>query len=100
MFADDSLEVEAIAATIAGMGLSAKIGPSVITRWGYLAGTDRQRAEDINALYADEAVRAVFAIHGGWGSARLLPYLDWKLIRANPKLLIRSGGGTTLPLAL
>lgn len=99
MFADDVLEVEAIAAVIAGMGLVAKIGRSVTTRWGYLAGTDRQRADDINAMYADDRVRAVFAIHGGWGSARLLPYLDWKLIRANPKLLIGSSDITALHLA-
>ena len=33
------------------------------------------RAADINAMYADDAVRAVFAVRGGWGCARLLPYL-------------------------
>lgn len=99
MFADDGTEVETIAATIAGMGLIAKTGPHLTRRYGYLAGTDRQRAEDINAMYADPTVRAVFAIHGGWGSARLLPYLDWKTIRANPKLLIGSSDVTALHLA-
>ena len=99
MFADHEYEVEQIKSTISAMGLVPKAGRHLTTRHGYLAGTDRQRADDINAMYADESVRAVFAIHGGWGSARLLPFLDWTTIRANPKLLIGSSDITALHLA-
>ncbi|MEA3001714.1 MAG: muramoyltetrapeptide carboxypeptidase [Sphingomonadales bacterium] len=99
MFSDDFAEVEQVKSTIAGMGLVPKVGRYVTARYGYLAGTDRQRAEDINAMYADEAVRAVFAVHGGWGSARLFPFLDWDVIRRNPKLLIGSSDITALHLA-
>jgi muramoyltetrapeptide carboxypeptidase len=99
MFSDDLAEVEAVKATIATLGLVAKVGSHVTSRFGYLAGTDRERAEDINAMYADPEVRAVFAVHGGWGSARLLPFLDWKLIRAHPKLLVGSSDVTALHLA-
>ncbi|MDB5672440.1 MAG: LD-carboxypeptidase [Alphaproteobacteria bacterium] len=99
MFSDDMVEVDAVKSTIAAMGLVPKVGRYVTARYGYLAGTDRQRAEDINAMYADEAVRAVFAVHGGWGSARLLPFLDWEVIRRNPKLLIGFSDVTALHLA-
>jgi muramoyltetrapeptide carboxypeptidase len=99
MFADDPTEVEAVQAAIASMGLVPKVGRYVTARFGYLAGPDRQRAEDINAMYADPEVRAVFAIHGGWGSARLLPFLDWGVIRANPKLLVGFSDITALHLA-
>jgi muramoyltetrapeptide carboxypeptidase len=99
MFSDDLNEVEAIKATIVGMGLVPKVGRYVTARYGYLAGADRQRADDINAMYADETVRAVFAVHGGWGSARLLPYLDWGVIRRNPKLLVGMSDITALHLA-
>jgi muramoyltetrapeptide carboxypeptidase len=99
MFSDDLAEVEAVKATLAAMGLVAKAGRFVTARYGYLAGTDRQRADDINAMYADEGVRAVFAVHGGWGSARLFPYLDWELIRRNPKLLVGMSDITALHLA-
>jgi muramoyltetrapeptide carboxypeptidase len=81
------------------MGLVPRVGNFVTARFGYLAGNDRQRAEDINAMYADPAVRAVFAVHGGWGSARLLPFLDWETIRANPKLLVGCSDITALHLA-
>lgn len=98
-FSDDQAEVDAVKATISAMGLVPRQGRYLTTRYGYLAGTDRQRAEDINAMYADRDVRAIFAVHGGWGSARLLPYLDWNVIRANPKLLIGSSDVTALHLA-
>src|SRR5690606_39474889 len=62
-------------------------------------GTDEQRASDLNAMYADPEVRAVFAMRGGWGCARILPLLDWRAIRANPKLLIGFSDVTALHLA-
>lgn len=96
---DDPLRFDAVQSTIRAMGLVPKLGRHVTDRFGYLAGTDQDRASDINAMFADRAVRAVFAIHGGWGSARLLPLLDWRLIRANPKLLVGSSDVTALHLA-
>jgi muramoyltetrapeptide carboxypeptidase len=99
MFSDDFDELEAIKANIAALGLVPKVGPHVTARYGYLAGTDRHRADDLNEMYADKDVRAVFAVHGGWGSARLLPYLDWPTIAGNPKLLVGFSDITALHLA-
>lgn len=84
---------------IRGMGLVPKFGPHAGGRHGYLAGTDEERAADLNAAYADPEVRAVFAVRGGWGGARILPLLDWATIRANPKLLIGFSDVTALHLA-
>src|SRR5690606_10724785 len=98
-FSDDFAHVEAVMHTIRGMGLVPKVGRHVASRHGYLAGTDEQRASDLNAMYADPEVRAVFAIRGGWGCARILPLLDWRTIRANPKLLIGFSDVTALHLA-
>ncbi|MGE4432315.1 MAG: LD-carboxypeptidase [Sphingobium sp.] len=98
-FSDDMFEVEAVKSTIASMGLVPKVGRHVANRYGYLAGTDENRAADINAMFEDKDVRAVFAMRGGWGCARLLPYLDWDVIRANPKLLIGFSDITALHLA-
>lgn len=84
---------------IRGMGLIPKFGPNAGGRWGYLAGTDDQRASDLNAAFADPEVKAVFAVRGGWGGARILPLLDWEAIRANPKLLIGFSDVTALHLA-
>ena len=84
---------------IRGMGLVPKFGPNAGERYGYLAGTDEQRAADLNAAYAHPEVRAVFAVRGGWGGARILPLIDWQTIRANPKLLIGFSDITALHLA-
>ena len=99
MFSDDQTAVEEVKSTISAMGLVPRAAPHLTARYGYLAGTDRERADDINRMYADPAVRALFSVQGGWGSARLLPFLDWQVIRANPKLLIGSSDITALHLA-
>lgn len=98
-FSDDYSAVDAVMHTIRGMGLVPKVGRHVAARHGYLAGTDEQRAGDLHAMYADPDVRAVFAVRGGWGCARILPLLDWRTIRANPKLLIGFSDITALHLA-
>ena len=75
-------------ATLEALGYRVKVGEHVRARHGNLAGTDRERAFDINRFFADEEVRAVVAYSGGWGTPRLLPYLDYETIRKNPKVLI------------
>ncbi|MDN3646567.1 LD-carboxypeptidase [Pontixanthobacter aestiaquae] len=85
--------------TIGGMGLVPRLGQNVAGVDGYLAGTDAERAADINAMFVDPSIRAVFAISGGWGCARVLPLLDWDTIRANPKLLVGYSDITALHCA-
>lgn len=96
---DQPFHLENAQNTVRGMGLVPKLGRHVSDIYGYLSGTDQDRAADIHAMFSDDTVRAVFAIRGGWGSARLLPLLDWDLIRAKPKLLIGSSDVTALHLA-
>jgi muramoyltetrapeptide carboxypeptidase len=50
--------------------------------------TAERRAADVNAMFADDAVKAVLPMRGGWGCASLLPHLDYKLIAAHPKILM------------
>ena len=85
---------------ITGMGLVPKLGQHVGELYGYLAGTAAARASDLDAMFADPDVRAIFAIRGGWGGARILPLLDWNGIRDNPKLLIGYSDTTALHLAI
>lgn len=98
-FTDDAFDLDLVKETIVAMGLKPKGAPHLAQRYGYLAGEDRARAADLNAMYADPEVRAVFAVRGGWGCARILPYLDFDLIRAHPKLLVGFSDITALHLA-
>jgi muramoyltetrapeptide carboxypeptidase len=84
---------------IRSMGLVPKFGPHAGDRDGYLAGTDANRAADFNAMVADSQVKAIFAVRGGWGAARILPLIDWNAVRSDPKLLIGYSDVTALHLA-
>ena len=75
----------------AQFGLQARIYPGCHARHpqhDFLAGDDATRLADLHAAFADPDIAAVFALRGGWGSARLLDRIDTALLRANPKLLI------------
>lgn len=98
-FLADEFDLQVAMESVTAMGLVPKPARHLLARHGYLAGMDEQRAADVNAMYADEKVRAVIAVRGGWGSARILPFLNFDLIRANPKLLIGFSDITALHLA-
>ncbi|EQB09550.1 peptidase U61 LD-carboxypeptidase A [Sphingobium quisquiliarum P25] len=98
-FTDDLFDLDLVKETVAAMGLKPRPGRHLAQRQGYLAGKDADRAADVNAMFADPEVRAVFAVRGGWGCARILPYLDFATIRANPKLLVGFSDITALHLA-
>jgi muramoyltetrapeptide carboxypeptidase len=81
-------------------GFRPKLAPNVRKRWGFLAGSDRDRAGDLMRLFSDPKVRAIVCLRGGYGTARLLPLLDYQLIRANPKILVGYSDITSLHSAL
>ena len=99
-FTDDAFDLQLVIDTVRAMGLVPKPAPHLAARYGYLAGKDEARAADVNAMFADRSVRAIFAVRGGWGCARILPYLKWDVIRANPKLLIGFSDITALHMAI
>ena len=70
------------------MGFRLEIPEGVYKRNGFLAGADNERAEIINRHFADPDVRGIICARGGYGSTRLEPFLDWELIRANPKVFM------------
>jgi muramoyltetrapeptide carboxypeptidase len=99
-FTADAFDLDQVMATIRAMGLVPRPAPHLLNRYGYLAGRDEERAGDLNAMFADREVNAIFCVRGGWGCARILPHLDWERIRANPKLLVGFSDITALHLAL
>jgi muramoyltetrapeptide carboxypeptidase len=93
-------EIDAAELLVAALGLRPRRGASLERRYGYLAGTDAERAADVNRAFADPEVKGVLAIRGGWGCARLLPRLDYDLIRRHPKPLVGYSDVTALLLAI
>jgi len=82
------------------LGFKIKPGRYLRKREGYLAGSDEERAADINAFFADPEVRGIFALRGGYGSCRILPLLDYAAIRENPKPFVGYSDMTAMQLAI
>jgi len=93
-------DVVVAAESLAALGLKMKAGEHLLDRRGYLAGTDKARADDINNMFADRDVTAILTLRGGWGCNRLLDLLNYKLIAKNPKILMGYSDITSLLLAL
>ncbi|MFZ1496333.1 MAG: LD-carboxypeptidase [Saprospiraceae bacterium] len=61
---------------------------TVMAQNGYLAGSDTLRLQSLHAMFADSTVKAIWCLRGGYGTSRLLPDLDFGLVKKNPKVLI------------
>ena len=83
-----------------GFGLNVVFGKYVRERYGYFSGTDQQRADDLNRFFKNPDIDAIIAIRGGWGCARILPYLDFEMIAENPKIYCGFSDNTTIHMAL
>lgn len=81
-------------------GYHVRVGPAVYDRDRYLAGHDTARANDLNAMFADPEVRAVFVSRGGFGAARILGSVDYGAIGKFPKPLVGFSDTTALQLAI
>lgn len=93
-------QLDIVVDAVRGLGLVPKIAPHALDRHGYLAGQDADRAADVNQFFADSTVAALLPIRGDVGSARILPYLDYGLIRQNPKIITGFSDLTALLLGI
>ncbi len=84
----------------AALGVRCRLGRYVKGRHGYMAGTEKERLEDLHAMFADREVAGVFCLEGGYGTERLLSGIDYELVRKNPKVLLGFSDITGLHLAI
>lgn len=97
---DDSFNLQLAREAMQALGFRVKVGAHYADRRGHLAGSDADRAADLNGMFADPQVKAIVCTRGGSGAARLLPLLDYPLIRRNPKALLGYSDITALHCAL
>jgi muramoyltetrapeptide carboxypeptidase len=86
--------------TVESLGFKVKPGAHLYDRDGYLAGADAARAADLNAMFADDGIDAIWCVRGGYGASRILPALDYALMRQKPKALIGYSDITALHMAI
>ena len=69
-------------------GLEPVIGKNAFADFGFLAGTDEQRAADLQQMLDDTSIKAIFFTKGGYGTLRIIDSIDWTAFKANPKWLV------------
>lgn len=81
-------------------GYRMKLGNSIWQKYGYLSGNDWVRAEDVNRMFADPDVNAIFCMRGGYGTPRILDLIDYRIITRNPKIFVGYSDITALHIAI
>jgi len=82
------------------LGWVAAPGAHTLERYGYLAGADAVRLEDLNAAFRDPTIDAVWCLRGGYGITRILPQVDFEALARWPKPVIGFSDITALLLAV
>ncbi len=81
------------------LGYRVKVGANVGKNHGYLAGTDKERVDDLHSMFKDKSVKAIFTLRGGYGAFRLLDKIDYRLVKNNPKIFVGYSEITALQMA-
>ena len=82
--------------SLEAFGLKVQVSKHAMDRFGYFPAEDEVRAADFNAAFANNEIKAVIALKGGWGAARILPYIDYEMIAQTPKVLLGYSDITSL----
>lgn len=83
----DANTINARVEFLRSMGFNVVLGKYVYAYNGYLAGTDRQRAEDLMNMFRNKDVKMILPTRGGVGVTGIFPYLNVNVIRQNPKIV-------------
>ena len=89
-----------IARRFTELGLRLTFGDHVDERDAFDSSAVASRVDDLHAAFADPAVHGILTVIGGFNSNELLPYLDWDLIAAHPKVFCGYSDITALQNAI
>ncbi len=78
------------------LGFKTTVGKTCYEQDGFLAGSDKMRAEELMGMFQNKSIRGILTMRGGWGCARILDMLDYQSIAANPKVIMGFSDITSL----
>lgn len=93
-------EIRGARLILEGLGFKVKMGKYLTKGFGYLSAQDKERADDFMQMVQDPQVKCIMAVRGGYGVMRILPLLDFQVIRNNPKVIIGYSDITALVCAV
>ena len=92
----DKDQLETGLEVIRAMGFEPRLGRHIYARSRFMAGCDKDRAQDLMDMFRDPGVQAIFCARGGYGANRILPHLKPQTIRAKAKVVVGSSDITLL----
>ncbi len=96
----DEKQVESFIDILKYLGFKVVLGKTLNEKFGYFAGTDELRANELTAFFEDKTIKAIFCMKGGWGCARILDKINYESIKNNPKIIIGFSDITSLLVAI
>ena len=81
-------------------GLRVQVAPHTLDQRQHLNPPTQRRAEDLNQMFADPKIKAIFCLSGGSGVNAVLPLLDWEQIESSPKVVMGYSAITALLIGL
>ena len=82
-------QADACKRLVEDMGYKVRMGKcTYLSIHGYSAGTGEEKAEDINEMFADKTVNAIWCIRGGDTSSHAMDKIDYEIVRNNPKIFV------------
>ena len=82
--------------TLESMGLNVQVMWSCYAKREYLAGDDNLRLNDLHTAFEDTNIKGIFVARGGYGAGRLLPFINYELVKKNPKVFVGFSDVTAL----
>lgn len=79
-----------------GSGFKVKFARYALANTLGYGATAKEKAEDINSMFQDKEVKAIFCISGGFNSNSTFDYLDYDRIKCNPKIICGFSDSTSL----
>ncbi|HEX6599382.1 MAG TPA: LD-carboxypeptidase [Gemmatimonadaceae bacterium] len=93
-------ELQAAITHATSLGWEPVVAKHALSRHGYLAGTDEERAADFNAALRDDDVDGIWCLRGGYGAMRILDALEYDAMRRHPRPLLGYSDITALHCAV
>jgi muramoyltetrapeptide carboxypeptidase len=81
---------------IAQQGFNVSVGQTVNKTYGYLSGSDEERANEFNDFVSNPLIKAILFVKGGWGCGRVLDKIDYQQLKKNPKIILGFSDMTSL----
>jgi muramoyltetrapeptide carboxypeptidase len=81
-------DIQAAIATFEAWGLEVVLGKTLTTGYHIFAGTDEERAADLQAMLDNPEIKAIISARGGYGSARIIDLVNFSQFSRHPKWVI------------